>query len=114
MVKIKFDSACVYATLLLAPASGLTIKLGRALVFKLTGPEFEPFCGHFFSSITIILIIWKFFRVNACTTLPFFIVLNFLLLVKDELLFLIDINVQYTRKKLWQIYNIAGNYVLLH
>lgn len=28
-----------------------------------------------------------------------FIVLNFLLLVKDKLLFLIDINVQYTRKK---------------
>lgn len=78
------------------------------------GPEFEPFCGHSFSSITIILIIWKFFRVNACTTLQFFIVLNFLLLVKDKSLFVIDINVQYTRKKIWQIYNIAGNYVLLH
>lgn len=31
--------------------------------------------------------------------ITFFIVLNFLLLVKDKLLFLIDINVQYTRKK---------------
>lgn len=74
-------------------------SVGRALVLKLTGPEFEPFYGYSFSSITIILIIWKFVRVNACTTLPFFIVLNFLLLVKDKSLFLIDINVQYTRKK---------------
>lgn len=32
--------------------------------------------------------------------ITFFIVLNFLLLVKDKSLFLIDINVQYTRKKI--------------
>lgn len=47
--------------------------------------------------------------------ITFFIVLNFLLLVKDKSLFLIDILMyNILEKKLWQIYNIAGNYVLLH